>query len=107
MATRILANQEVTVAKLLQRLTSRQMVQQLHIVHHLPTNTACLPRVSMVHHPIRLPRDNTLPRRIVRADIRILPTEVVGPHPTMDIAQLHTNIVSNLAADRLPTCQIF
>lgn len=96
--TRILANREVTVAKLPQHPTSRQMDLRIHIALHLLTNTAHLhttrPRVSMAHHRIHLRRGSTAPHRTLKAD-RILPMEVVGLHPTTDIAQLHTNIVSN------------
>ncbi|KAI0806404.1 hypothetical protein GGR55DRAFT_204081 [Xylaria sp. FL0064] len=110
MVTRIPANWEVTVAKLLQRLTSRQMGQQLHIVRRLRTNTArlhlTLPQVSIVHHLILPHRDSTAARRMAKEGIRTLHTEVVCPRQIMDIAQLHTNMVSNLALDRLQRYQI-
>ncbi|GAW22016.1 hypothetical protein ANO14919_115500 [Xylariales sp. No.14919] len=99
MATRIPANQEAIVAKLLQRLTSHQMDQQPHTVPRPLTNTAhlhtTLPKVSMAHPLTQRHQDNMAPLRIVKLDIKTPRTEAVDPHPTMDIAQLHTNILRN------------
>lgn len=104
MATRILANREVIVAKLPQHPINRQMDLHIHTAPRPLTNTAhlhsTLPlRVSIVHHPSHLRRDSMVPRRMPQAD-RIPLTEAEDPHPTTDIAQLHTNIVSNLTLYR-------
>ncbi|KAI1745401.1 hypothetical protein F4680DRAFT_102687 [Xylaria scruposa] len=112
LVTRMLANQGVTVVKLLQRPINRQMHLHPHIVLRPLTHTArlliirpltnivrlhiILPQASMVHHPTHPRQDNMVSHHTLKAD-RILPMEVVDRHQITDIVQLHTNIVSHSA----------